>query len=197
MYSETAKVTGDHLAKIPTKAEGTWGFIGILHHNWAKIALRWKKRQTQTSQRGFKSIPRAAFVNMETGELKKKQKKQQQTNRETVTGVSPSASHVWSSITAEAPALKPSWSKRQPPIRTTYQIWAEMGTRRETKHRRDTAEHTGQDAAVCLHLKDRRNSCGDGTVHTWYREGRGRQGALTPMLQEQFYCSTKAINMPC
>lgn len=56
--------------------EGTWGFIGILHHNWAKIALRWKK-DGQTSQRGFQSIPRVAFVNTETGELKKNK----QTNR--------------------------------------------------------------------------------------------------------------------
>lgn len=133
-----------------------WDSSPRLSQNSAEV----EKRRTQTSQRGFKSIPRVAFVNTETGELKKKTSKP----TEALTGVSPSASHIWSSINAESPALNPSWSETLPPIKTTYRMWAETGTQQETKHKRDAAEHTGHDAAVCLHLKDRRNSGEDSIV---------------------------------
>lgn len=50
-----------------------WDSSPQLSQNSAEV----EKRRTQTSQRGFKSTPRVASVNTETGELKKTQ----QTNR--------------------------------------------------------------------------------------------------------------------
>lgn len=40
------------------------------------------------------------------------------------------------------------------------------------KHNQDGANPTGQDVAVCLHLKDSGNSFGDSKVHIFDREDR-------------------------
>lgn len=176
---QTAKVTGRERKGGNTGVY--WDSSPQLSQNSAEVK---KKRHKHLSE-ALKAYPGWLLSTQKLESLKKNNK---QTNREALTGVSPSASHIWSSINAEAPALKPSWSETLPPIKTTYRLWAETGTRQETKHKRDAAEHTGHDAAVCLHLK----SCEDGT-RLYCEDSDG--GALTPMLYRQLYLYIKAINI--
>lgn len=155
------KVNKKNPAKV-TGREHKGGNIGVywdsspqLSRNSAEV----EQREAQTSQRGFKSIPRVAFVNTETGELKKTK----QTNRGPDWSVAICIPHLIFNQ-GRISSFKPQLVRNSASYKTTYWIWAETGTQQETKHKRDTAEHTGHDVAVCLHLKDRRNSGEDSKV---------------------------------
>lgn len=143
------------------------GFIGILHHNWAKIALRWKKDRHKHVRGALKAYPGWLLSTQKLESFKKKKKKQ--TNREDVTGVSPSASHVWSSINAQAPALKPSWSENAASYKNHLPDMSRDGA---TAGDQTPARHSRAHRARFIGLSSFKgeNSCEDSKIDL-YREG--------------------------
>lgn len=78
------------LQRHPVKRREGGALLGFFTTTEPK--KRWGRKK-DTSQWGFKSMPLVASQHRNR-ELKKKKKQPQQTNREDVAGVSPSASHI-------------------------------------------------------------------------------------------------------
>lgn len=126
------------LQRHPVKRRERGALLGFFTTTEPK--KRWGRKK-DTSQWGFKSMPLMASQHRNR-ELKKKKKNNPSKPTER-TWLECHHLHPtsWSSISAEAPALKHSWPETLNPTKTTYQIWAETGTQQDTKHKRDTVEH--------------------------------------------------------